>query len=148
MIPFIPIAAVALLGKLIYEAVKEQPDYSEIDHENVYVDYMINQDKEKLTSTILKQKTTRAVNKIQKEYKGFKIGKSGNPKERQGSTDYTKYKGMYVLCASSDSDVISDLEGYYNEKYIKHKKNDNKKEGSAGVTTDSNGVHYLYVSVR
>ena len=56
MIPFIPIVAGIALGKLIYDSLKDDPDYSEINHKNIYTNLMINQDEEKLELKILKQK--------------------------------------------------------------------------------------------
>lgn len=55
---------------------------------------------------------------------------------------------MFLLCDSKDSDFISELENYYNTKYISHPKNDNKKIGSAGKSVSINGHYYLYIVVR
>lgn len=148
MFPLIPILLLFSGAAMLYKAFKDDPELDEIDDKNIYENFLIKQDEEGLTETTIKRKTTRAINTIVSQYKGYKIGKSGNPKGRKKGIDYRKYTAMYVLCMSKDKVLIDRLEGYYNTKYIKDKKNNNKKEGSAGVTTDSNGRHYLYIAVR
>lgn len=149
MLPLIPVLLLIFGGgALLYHAFKDDPELKGIDDEHIYENYLINQDEEQLSLTQVRQRSTRAINSVIKKYKGFKIGKSGDPDGRKTSTDYKGYSNIYVLCVSKDKSFIADLESHYNSKYIKEKKNDNKKEGSAGVTTDKNGRHYLYIAVR
>lgn len=136
------------LGYLLREIFKSDPELTEIEADDIFKNFLIFQDEEQLSERILKQRITRSINTIIKEAKGFKIGKSGNPKNRKSSYDYRKYHSIYVLYADSDEDNVAYLEALYNNKYINHRKNDNKREGSAGVTSASNGQHYLYIAVR
>ena len=146
MNPLLLIAVAIGLGKLLVEAFSNNSEFKEIDHKDIYKDFLIDQDNDELTDTVLKRKITRSINRLIKETKGFKIGKSGNPKAR--TSNHKKYDKMFLLCASSDKKLINTLESHYNTKYIKDKKNDNKKEGSAGVAVAVNGKYYLYLVTR
>lgn len=149
MLPLLPVLFLIFAGgTLLYQAFKEDPELKGINSDNIHENYLINQDNEKLPLTQVKRRTTRAINTIIRNCKGFKIGKSGNPDGRRTKVDYHIYSKIFVLCVSEDKSFISDLESHYNGKYISSKKNDNKKTGSAGVTTDKNGKHYLYIAVR
>ncbi len=94
---------------------------------------------------IVKQKITRNANIIINSCNYFKIGKSGNLKGRAGN--YKGYDAMIILCRSKHKNLIEELEAYYNHMYITNPKNENKKEGSAGVMSDKEGTYYLYISV-
>jgi len=54
---------------------------------------------------------------------------------------------MFLLCQSKYPELIENLERYYNEKYINHKKNDNKNMGSASVMSEIKKNYYLYIVV-
>ena len=105
------------------------------------------------TERLLKTSITKTINNnIIPTCRGFKIGKSGSIKNRlaqhKSKSDGYKYKKMYLICRSKTEDDIKSLEKYYNNYYIGHKKNDNKKEGSAGVCKDNDNYYYLYVVAR
>ena len=135
------------LGKLLVKAFSNNAELEQINHKNIYKNFLIDQDSDKLSNSILKQKITRSINKyILKEYKGFKIGKTGNPKSR--TSNHKNYDKMFLFCASKNEELINTLESYYNEKYIDNKKNDNKKKGSASVAVPVKGKYYLYIVVR
>jgi hypothetical protein len=146
MIPLLLIGVAVGLGSLLIESFNKNSEFEKIEHKDIYKDFLINQDNDKLTETVLKQKITRSINRLIVEPKGFKIGKSGNPKAR--TSNYKKYEKMFLLCASSDKELINTLESHYNTKYIKDKKNDNQKEGSAGVAVAVNEKYYLYLVTR
>ena len=114
------------IGKLLVEAFSNNPEFDEIDHSDIYKDFLVNQDDDDFTEKVLKQKLTHAINRVIRENKGFKIGKTGNPKER--NSNHKKYDKMFLLCSSTDEVLINKLEAYYNSKYINDKKNDNKKD--------------------
>ncbi|MFL0106932.1 hypothetical protein [Tenacibaculum maritimum] len=146
MNPLLLIGAVIGLGKLLVKAFSSNSEFEEIEHKDIYKNFLIDQDDDELTDTVLKQKITYSINRLIKETKGFKIGKSGNPKAR--TSNHKKYDKMFLLCGSSDKELINTLESHYNTKYIKDKKNDNKKEGSAGVAVAVNEKYYLYLVTR
>jgi len=146
MNPLLLIGVAIGLGKLLVEALSNNSEFEEIEHKDIFKDFLIDQDNNDLIDSILKQKITRSINILIKKHKGYKIGKSGNPKTR--TSNHMKYDKMFLLCASSDKELINFLESHYNTKYIKDKKNDNKKEGSAGVTVAVNGKYYLYLVTR
>ena len=146
MNPILFIAVALGLAKFLVDFFSGNPEFEEIDHDDIYKDFLIEEDQIEIDEKILKQKITRGINVLIKEYKGFKIGKTGNPKGRTGN--HKKYKKMFLLCSTNSKELNKKLEGYYNTKYIEHKKNDNKKEGSAGEAKAVNGRFYLYVVVR
>lgn len=146
MNPFVLIAVAIGVGKLFTNLFKDNPELDEISHEDIYKDFLFDIDDNELKESIVKQKITRSVNLIVKKYKGFKVGKTGNPKNR--TSTHKTYNKMFLLCSSSDSSIINSLESHYNNKYIAHKKNDNKKVGSAGVAVAMNNKYYLYIVVR
>lgn len=92
--------------------------------------------------TLAKMLITRTINRLIKNSKSFKIGKSGNPKGRK--VQYTKFNKMYIIVESKEEHFIEKLERIYNEKYISSKKNTNCKIGSAGKMTGKTGKYYLY----
>ncbi|MCL6294910.1 hypothetical protein [Jejuia spongiicola] len=143
MHPFLLIAVAIGVGKLFAKIFKNNPELGEITHKDIYKDFLIDIDKNDLTERILKQKTTRSINLIIEKHKSFKIGKTGNPKSR--TANHKIYDRMFLLCSSSDKEMINVLEGHYNDKYLTHKKNDNKKGGSAGDAKAMNGRYYLYI---
>jgi len=146
MNPFLFIAIALGLATLLIDFFSDDPEFEEIEHDDIYRDFLIEEDQLEIKERILKQRITKGINRIIKAYKGFKIGKTGNPKARTGN--HKKYKKMFLLCSSESKELIEKLEGYYNTKYIKDEKNDNEREGSAGETKALNGRYYLYVVVR
>ncbi len=99
--------------------------------------------------TLLKQHTTRVINEnVLPKHRFFKIGKSGSVAARASNHKCKKYKKMYLLVRSTDKTVINRLEAYYNNHYMNHPKNDNKRGGSAGEMSSVDNYYYLYVIVR
>ncbi len=146
MYPLLLIAVAVGLGKLLVEAFGDNSEFKEIDHRDIYQDFLIDQDKDELNPSVLKRKITRSINRLSGEAKGFKIGKSGNPKTR--TSNHKEYDKMFLLCSSSNRNLIDDLESHYNAKYVEDKKNDNKRVGSAGVAVAVDGRYYLYILTR
>ncbi|MEG1555345.1 MAG: hypothetical protein RR356_01295 [Bacteroidales bacterium] len=97
----------------------------------------------------LKKTITRRINKIINDYKclSFKIGKTASTNERQ-KAHFDKYDKLILLYKSEDCVMIEELESYYNEKYIKHKKNENVERGSAGKMSDIDHYYYLYIVLK
>lgn len=133
-------------GKLLLDLFLEDEELENIDYDHVHKDFLVNQDHEKLELSVLKGKITRAINSIKKEPKAFKIGKTGDPGTRQQA--HTKFDQMYLLCSSSDEELIDELESYYTAKYIDDPKNVNEKVGSAGDAKAVDGQYYLYLVVQ
>lgn len=140
MIPFIIIGGVItaiLLDALSKETEKTISEFSDKDVITDYAKLFTPKDETKA-----KIHTTRTINKLIKNIKLFKIGKSGDPKTRHKS--YTKLQKMYIIVESENKDFISKLESIYNEKFISNKKNKNCNVGSAGDMTDKIGRYFLY----
>lgn len=95
---------------------------------------------------VIKRNVTSKLNLIIDEYNYFKIGKSGIVGRRGNA--YQDFDKMYLLCSSSQSDYIENLETYYNNKYFDHSKNKNIYKGSAGRMSAADGLYYLYVVVK
>jgi len=132
------------IAKLFSKLFESNPDLEKIDSEHIYEDYLVTyfkKDKER----IVKQKITSSINRIIETYGHFKIGKSGIPVQR--AKQHREYKEMFLLCQSKYPELIENLERYYNEKYINHKKNDNKNMGSASVMSEIKKNYYLYIVV-
>ncbi|RNC84412.1 MAG: hypothetical protein ED557_05350 [Balneola sp.] len=137
------IGAGKLLLDIFAAADEEQEDHK---HPPINHDFLINQDQEEFGFSVLKGKITRAINSIKKESKKFKIGKTGHPGKRMGS--HSGFDEMFLLCSSSDEELINELESYYTAKYIDDPKNENEKVGSAGDAKTKDGQYYLYVIVQ
>lgn len=150
MIPVLAYFGLILLGGValgsILKSISGDPELSEIDDNDIYQDFMEDDEEEDLSETVIKQRITRSINKLVKDCEGFKIGKTGNPKTR--NRQHHTYQTMFVLCKSKDGDFIEDLEAHYNDKYINHEKNDNHRAGSAGKAVPAGKYYYLYVVLR
>lgn len=140
------IAVVTGLGALFVKLFSGDAEFSEIEHDDIFRDFLIDQDELKLSESELKRRLTRAINLVVSDCEGFKIGKTGNPKSRTAA--HRTYSRMFLLCCSADVKLIESLESHYNHKYILDKKNDNKKVGSAGTAKAVNGKYYLYIVTR
>lgn len=124
---------------------KKNPELEKIQDDNIYESYLQEYQKD-IHIPILKGQITKSINIIIKHYGNFKVGKTGDPISRNKA--HKHYDEMFLLCASKHDKVIEELESYYNEKYIQHTKNDNKKVGSAGKCQAVNGKYYLYIVVN
>jgi hypothetical protein len=131
----------ALLSKIF----AKNPELKKITNSKTYKDYLRKHFK-KTHIGALKSQITISINTIIDNHSRFKIGKTGNPDIR--NIQHTDYKKMFLLCESKDESFISELETYYNSKYIEHGKNDNKRKGSAGKSIAANGKFFLYVIVK
>ncbi|PKP42464.1 MAG: hypothetical protein CVT95_12480 [Bacteroidetes bacterium HGW-Bacteroidetes-12] len=145
MNPFLFITVTIGIGVLFEKLFQKEEELSEIKPENIFEDFKVKYFKKSHVGAT-KTQITKSIEKIIPEYKSFKIGKTGNPTTRNAG--HKTYTSMFLLCDSKDSDFISELENYYNSKYISHSKNDNKKVGSAGKSVSINGHYYLYIVVR
>lgn len=94
---------------------------------------------------LLKGRITQLINRIEKKYENFKIGKTGDPDTRDNS--HKAYKYMFILCSSDKAHHIENLESYFTTKYKSNIKCDNKKGGSAGTIKSVDGMYYLYMVV-
>ncbi len=133
-------------AKLLLDLISEHEELEDLDHDQVHQDFLVNQDEEKLGLSVLKGKITKAINSITKESKAFKIGKTGKPGKRQEA--HAKFDQMYLLCSTSDEELIDELESYYTAKYIDDPKNLNEKVGSAGDAKSLDGQYFLYIVVQ
>ncbi|OFX37786.1 MAG: hypothetical protein A2X08_02965 [Bacteroidetes bacterium GWA2_32_17] len=133
------------LAILLKELFSADNELKKISTEHIYCVYL-NKHYEKTNEPTLKANITKSINKITKQYKGFKIGKTGNPPVI--NMNHKEYSEMFLLCESKNPEFIYTLESIYNKKFIEHKKNDNKKEGSAGICKSVDGKFYLYIVVR
>jgi len=145
MNPLLLIAVAVGLGKLFENAFYDNKELKNISSDHIF-DAFKRKHFKKTDIGAMKTQITKSINEIIPQYKSFKIGKTGNPESR--NRQHIEYDEMFLLCESKDSKFISDIESYYNEKYIDHKKNDNKKIGSAGESKSIDGKHYLYIVVR
>lgn len=131
---------------ILSELLLKNENLQGISIDNVDYSMLINIEKNNKIITA-KRLITTSINKIVTDkIKSFKIGRSSHPAHKRASA-YIDYKKMYVLCASKSKDVIMELENYYNEMYINHKKNDNKKTGSAGPVSSLGEYFLLYMVV-
>ena len=128
----------------IVQWLSENPETNTITLEKISDEYLINYYKKNKESAI-KQQITKAIEKIIKDYRYFKIGKTGVPEGR--SAQHKDYDRMFVLCQTKYPEFIDNLESYYNSKYINHPKNENINEGTANRMSDTSGYYYLYVVV-
>ena len=113
------------------------------------VQYYLCTDTDFKNETSLKQHITGIINKIiLPKHNFFKIGKSSSVEARASNHKCKKYKKMYLLIRSTDKTIINRLETYYNNHYINHQKNDNKRVGSAGEMSSVDNYYYLYIVVR
>jgi hypothetical protein len=143
-----PLALVAIafgLGKIFENSFSSNDELNSISKNSIYDDYKRKHFK-KTHNGALKGQITKSINEIIPLYKSFKIGKTGNPPNRH--RQHVVYKEMFLLCESRDANFISDIETYFNEKYLNHEKNDNIKGGSACKSKSVDGKHYLYIVVR
>lgn len=120
---------IAILLKELFSADNE---LKKISTDHIYCDYL-NKHYKKTHEGALKANITKSINKIVEQYKGFKIGKTGNPPVR--NLNHKEYSEMFLLCESKNPEFIYTLESTYNNKFIEHKKNDNKKVGG-GIQPD------------
>jgi len=131
-----------LLAKLIYELLPKEA--ATIKNDKIFVDFLVEEPKQNIG--VLKSMMTRRVNKIINGVRSFKIGKTGNPDGR--ITKYSEYAAMYLLCRSTNKELIDELEGYLNDKYCGMPGCDNDKGGSAGSMTQKYDEYFLYVVVQ
>jgi hypothetical protein len=139
MIPYFITAAITYL---FIEALSEATDKSttEFNKDDIITDCV--KFFKSTEETKAKSHATKTINKLIKNTKGFKIGKSGTPKDR--NIQHTQFEKMYIIVESKNKKFINKLEGIYNGKYISNKKNKNCKIGSAGEMTDKTGRYFLY----
>ncbi len=133
-------------AKLLLDLLSEDIELEDLDHEQVSQDFLINQDEENLGLSVLKGKITKAINSIKKDSTAFKIGKTGDSGQRQDV--HANFDQMYLLCSTSDEELVDELESYYTAKYIDDPKNLNEKVGSAGDAKALDGQYFLYVVVQ
>jgi hypothetical protein len=139
MIPLILIGATAWLIK---ELAKEtQKPVSQFDETDIITDYVKYFKSSEITEA--KRHSTRVLNTLVLDVKKFKVGKSGSPSDR--NSQHKNFNKMYLIVESNNEKLINELEAYQNEKFISHKKNKNKKIGSAGSMTDKKGKYFLYL---
>lgn len=152
MIQFIVMGILTLLGlDALFSFFEDDPELKNIvSKKAVNKDYLIDQDYKKLSTSALKRQISAVINQyIKEDINGFKIGKTGNPKKRNKSSDYKEYEQMYLLCMTKDQVLIEELESYYTDKYFDNPKNDNKKRGSANKSVAIvDGKHFLYMVIR
>ena len=143
MIQYIISAGILYIFKEILSDLNNKP-LTEFNNESIITDYAkffkSNQE------IIAKIHITKTLNKIIKQNKKFKIGKSGSPKNR--NSQHKEFSKMFILAESENKEFINKLEAIYNEKYIRNKKNTNYKIGSAGEMTDKTGSYFLYVVIE
>ncbi len=132
------------LAKLFSDVLDANRELAKIDKKHIYRNYLIKYFK-KDDEKIVKQKITKSINLIVENYSHFKIGKSGIPAKR--AEQHEEYTEMFLLCESKYSELIENLEKYYNKKFRHHEKNDNKNYGSASTMSKIDDNYYLYVVV-
>jgi len=145
MNPLFLIAVAVGLGKLFESSFSDNKELKNITSDHIFDSFKRKHFK-KTNVGAMKTQITRSINDIIPNCKSFKVGKTGNPENR--NRQHIEYKDMFLLCESNDDEFISDIEHYYNLKYIDHPKNDNKNIGSACKSKSMNGKHYLYIVVR
>ena len=151
MLPAIIIGgALYLLFKSLNEDSFQGFEETEIDESQVIdIDKSLRKG---ISEKSIKSHISKVINRILRDDSSitkFKIGKTGSPSNRAQAEDYSQdYDEMYILAFSKDADYISRLETYYTDKYFIHRKNGNKRRGSAGKTVSRDGFHFLYVVIR
>lgn len=133
------------LALLFHQAFSRHEGISGIPVSNILTETVM---KVKLSDnlSVVKRTLTRRINRMIRDCRGFKIGRTSAPEKRSGK--YEKYKTMQVLCAARQ-DIIQELEDYYIHRFLEDPRNDNKNRGSAGPAgTTIDGRHYLYVVMR
>lgn len=133
-----------ILGAALYAVFQKNNPEISFRNENIFTDCLVVDNNSEIPA--LKRLITRSINKIVKQCKSFKIGKTGCPDNR--FANYKDYDRMILLCQSSDCGIIEVLESYYNQKYFAHPKNDNQRIGSAGIMSNSDSLYFLYIVVR
>jgi len=98
-----------------------------------------NPQKKNKAKTYVKQ----IVKKIAEEGKDYKIGKTGDIKNRR--KDYPSCGCFYPILKANDDSFINLLESEAISENYSNRNNINKKRGSAGTMTDKNGEYWLYV---
>lgn len=144
MIQFAYTIIAGFIALFIINKIKVDPQLKRINKDCIYADLMIKY-KRKNADAVLKRKITRNINILIKEFKYFKIGKTGNFTTR--AMNYIEFEHMFILLEANYSETIVELENYYNEKYFDHPKNKNINKGSACKTVSKNGKHYLYIAL-
>ena len=94
------LVGLAILFKNLFSADNE---LKKISTEHIYCVYL-NKHYEKTNEPTLKTNITKSINKITKQYKGFKIGKTGNPPVR--NLNHKEYSEMFLLCESKNPEFI------------------------------------------
>ena len=87
----------------------------------------------------------KSINKILRQHKHHKIGKTVRPAKRLQGTDYRKYHTMYLVYRTSSEANIKHYETHFIGQYFDRL--DNKHENSTGrvAAASVKGMHYLYV---
>ena len=102
-----------------------------------------------IINSVLKSKLTKNINKIIKDYKIFKIGKTGDPYIRSDKKDYRNgYNHMFIIYKSTSEKNISAIEEEYIEKFMNLEPNkiQNKRINAPGKKMQSyDGYYYLYL---
>jgi len=132
------------LGGLLCELFESNSELGGILSSEIYKDYLIKYYKNS-NEIIIKQHITKSINLIISNFNNFKIGKTGIPFAR--AKQYLEYNQMFLLCESRYSDLIENLEIYYNKKYLNHPNNDNINKGSACRMSKIDNKYYLYLVV-
>lgn len=127
MIPLIIAGITALLFVALFQ---DDPELSEIQTDDISDKLVKEIHADEPHLNLVKARATRIINSIVKQYDHFKIGKSGKPEKRIKQYDYTF---MYLIFKSKNKTLINEMESFFNNKFIKHSKNDNKNRGSASV---------------
>lgn len=97
---------------------------------------------------VLRTEVCREIDfKIEKS-PNFKIGKTGNPDARAADKEYSQYKTMHLICKSTQTAIIDELEAYCIEKYSQQPNNQNIRQGSAGQMNKKQQFFYLYIVVE
>lgn len=91
------------------------------------------------------RKITNAIDRVLKEHRYAKIGKTVRPAKRLQATDYRKYHTMYLVYETTSDDYICHYESLFIKKY--RDRLDNKHENSTGRVANVRGKNYLYVVV-
>lgn len=134
------VGAIAAGAAYLLFSQNKQTELSEFDDENINTGY--HKFFSPTDETKAKTHATTSMNKLIEKVKGFKIGKTGSPDDR--NKQHTDFKKMYVIVESKSEEFIEKLESIYNEKFISNKRNGNFKTGSAGKMTGKNGRYFLY----
>lgn len=137
------IIASAAVIKLIYELVINN-DTANIKSDKIFNDFLVVNPTQELRT--LKGMMTKRINNLIDQGTRFKIGKTGNPDER--FTKYSNYSRMYLLCQTTEKELIEILESYLNDKYCIFQNCDNVRGGSAGIMTNKHSLYFLYLVIE